>query len=346
MSENLAKQTDRYFCIDAVKAIAIVLVVFGHCLQYGSGAYFSENSLFFQNPAFKAIYSFHMPLFFAISGYLFFVSVQKRSFLDTLKSRTISLLVPVFCWSIIQRFFLVLIEKQNIDLPWVIDTLKSCLTNFWFLWTLFFCTCVVLLIRKLFRDHIAAYIVVLLLLQFMPNWLHLHYLAFMYPYFAGAYLLHKYHVLRHFKKKSIIYLTAGISFVAWLALLCAFREEHYIYTTGICILQNDPLTQLLINMYRYAVGVVGTIFVIALVSTITSPPVWLQKCCCFVGSRTLGVYILNTFFNIILAKLTVNMQLNYGWALVETIVIVLVALVITYVLEKTKITRRLLLGRS
>lgn len=49
--------------IDNVKGIAILLVVLGHVIQF---MYCPSN--FDQNPVFRVIYSFHMPLFFILSG--------------------------------------------------------------------------------------------------------------------------------------------------------------------------------------------------------------------------------------------------------------------------------------
>ena len=57
--------------IDYLKGIAIILVLVGHCVQYGSGASFLEDGEYWNNIVMKVIYSFHMPLFIAVSGYLF-----------------------------------------------------------------------------------------------------------------------------------------------------------------------------------------------------------------------------------------------------------------------------------
>lgn len=336
--------TDRQFCIDATKAIAIVLMVFGHALQYGSGGYFLDNSLFFQDLIFKGIYSFHMPLFAVVSGYLFFKSVQKRTTINTIKSRVLGLLVPIFCWSIMYRCIVAVLSKQSIGLAWFVETGKYCLTNLWFLWAIFFCSCIVLLIRKVFRDHIAAYLMAFLLLQLVPNRYNLQYYAFLYPYFVGAYLFHKHDVYVVFKKPLVKCITACVCLAAWLGLLHFFREEHYIYKTGTCILQNNAMAQIAINAYRYAVGAAGSVLVISLVSMISTPSAWFQRCCRFIGSRTLGIYILSTYLNVVLIRLTVNMQLHYGWTIIETIVIMLIALGITYGLEKNKISRVILLG--
>lgn len=65
--------------LDYTKAFAILLVVVGHCIQYGSGQNYLKEELFFDNILFKFIYSFHMPLFMLISGYLFAYGINKET---------------------------------------------------------------------------------------------------------------------------------------------------------------------------------------------------------------------------------------------------------------------------
>ena len=52
---------ERNLYIDILKAITIIFVIVGHCIQYGSGLEYSYGS-FFNHPIFIIIYSFHMPL--------------------------------------------------------------------------------------------------------------------------------------------------------------------------------------------------------------------------------------------------------------------------------------------
>ena len=66
---------ERILYLDVLKAICIVLVVVGHCIQYGSGNGYYLEKAYFENPMFIFIYSFHMPLFALISGYLFSYSI-------------------------------------------------------------------------------------------------------------------------------------------------------------------------------------------------------------------------------------------------------------------------------
>ncbi len=67
-------QTNRNVYIDIVKSFAIFMVVLGHCLQYTL-----PDNYRFSNTLFIMIYSMHMPLFIAISGYLFFYQTRWRN---------------------------------------------------------------------------------------------------------------------------------------------------------------------------------------------------------------------------------------------------------------------------
>ena len=49
--------------IDIIKGFAIILVVLGHSIQFGSGYDFRANAECFNNWLYRIIYSFHMPLF-------------------------------------------------------------------------------------------------------------------------------------------------------------------------------------------------------------------------------------------------------------------------------------------
>ena len=58
--------------IDFIKGLLIVLVVLGHGLQFGFGSGYKNAELFFDDYLFRAIYTFHMPLFMFIRDYLFY----------------------------------------------------------------------------------------------------------------------------------------------------------------------------------------------------------------------------------------------------------------------------------
>lgn len=81
--------------LNFLRGIAIFLMLWGHSIQYCDNAQFD----FFENTAFKIIYSFHMPLFMLISGYLFYFSEQKRGMIELMEYKTKSLLYPLLMCS-------------------------------------------------------------------------------------------------------------------------------------------------------------------------------------------------------------------------------------------------------
>lgn len=86
--------------IDAAKGIAIILVVINH----------THNP----NPFLaKIISSFHLPLFFMISGYLFNFEKYKDNFVALVKNRFSRLLIPYFIWSCIYCAIIILFSRPS-----------------------------------------------------------------------------------------------------------------------------------------------------------------------------------------------------------------------------------------
>ena len=80
---NAVAENTRKNWIDAAKGYGMILVILGHITEY--------------SPVGMIIYSFHMPLFFFLSGYLFSV---KRSFGEFAHNKTRRLIVPYFIYAI------------------------------------------------------------------------------------------------------------------------------------------------------------------------------------------------------------------------------------------------------
>lgn len=92
-----AESTERLVWIDYAKVIGIFLVVFGHTAIPGY--------------LYNAIFSFHMPLFFFISGYLF--SFKKyNSYKHFLLKRSKQLVIPYFYFNIITYIFWFFIGRK------------------------------------------------------------------------------------------------------------------------------------------------------------------------------------------------------------------------------------------
>ena len=91
--------------LDIAKGIGIILVYIGHCSIDHNGALF------------RAIYSFHMPLFFMISGLLYGYK-RNIGIHKTILGKIISLLMPYFMFSIIYGLFYLMIGNNPIVYLW------------------------------------------------------------------------------------------------------------------------------------------------------------------------------------------------------------------------------------
>lgn len=92
--------TKRQNWIDVLKGIGIILVVFGH--------------VYSKNPVSIWIYSFHMPLFFALSGFIFaaYSYNKKVSFKDYFIKKLKSLIVPFILFRMILVLYWLAVERH------------------------------------------------------------------------------------------------------------------------------------------------------------------------------------------------------------------------------------------
>lgn len=112
--------------LDVFKGLAIVLVVCGHViLKNWEGALDTH-------PAYTWIYSFHMPLFFFISGFLIHYTFANKSAIKGLEKKALALLVPYFVWC-----FLIAPFVNGSSLPTLTYVLTDTHPNYWFVCLLF-----------------------------------------------------------------------------------------------------------------------------------------------------------------------------------------------------------------
>ena len=87
--------------LDVARGVAIIMVVFGHAIQYTSRS-FDANFIF------KFIYAVHMPLFMFISGFLAIGSYRNgRHLMGGLRSYAKKLIMPFIAWIPINFFVII-----------------------------------------------------------------------------------------------------------------------------------------------------------------------------------------------------------------------------------------------
>lgn len=125
----------RDITIDIAKGVAILFVVVGHLLQYNT----IDGS---SGVCFNWIYSFHMPLFMLLSGYVAAFSRDKiKDFRSFVSRKAMQLLLPYAFWSFIINPWILKGLKGTELISRVVDVLLSPGLGVWFLIILFFIQC-------------------------------------------------------------------------------------------------------------------------------------------------------------------------------------------------------------
>lgn len=251
---------DRVY-INVVKGVAVFLMIWGHCIQFCTGGSFNC----FSSPAFQWIYSFHMPLFMLISGYLFYFSFEKRDLKTLLIHRTQGMLQPIVFGSILNLILmklptLLLLGSANI----FNGELLTGLFSLWFLWCVLSSGTAVALAGKLGRNWISQLIFLVIGIFFVALFPENDYHLFMYPYFVAGFYYGKYHK----RLPGWVRKLALLSLIVFPVMLPDYHSYHLIYVTGVYV-PDLPWNQLVaVNSFRWAIGFAGSLFVLTVVDMV------------------------------------------------------------------------------
>ena len=256
---------ERNRTIDFVKGELIILVVLGHGLQFSFGSGYKNAELFFDDYLFRAIYTFHMPLFMFISGYLFYHSNQK-SYRIVVASKLKSIGIPfVAYFSIIYALNFGFSRMNTFYFSHFIIMMRNYM---WFLSSLFLNCLVVASISHLCCDKrglqcILAFLVILTF--FIPGSIIPDTHIFMFPYFLLGYWSSM--------KKLDLHILLTNRYVM-LALTCVFvitllffDKELTIYRSGgICIITDKGinLAKFAKDVSMYFIGIINGLWFLAI----------------------------------------------------------------------------------
>lgn len=163
---------ERQPLLDYIKGIGIALVVYGHVARgvVKAGLPFDQQ-LFEQLDA--AIYSFHMPLFFFVSGVLFFASFARRGRAEFMLSKLQTVAYPYLLWSILQGVLEVVLSRWTnggVSLSEVFALLWRPRAQFWFLYVLFFVFLVASIVYSLRNKVQNRIVLALAILLYLSAW--------------------------------------------------------------------------------------------------------------------------------------------------------------------------------
>jgi len=200
--------------IDMAKGIGILLVVFGH-------------SSFPTPEVNQWISSFHMPLFFLLSGILLaHTNAHEKEMSTLIKKKARSILIPYFSFSILSILFTAILDIASFG-AYLPNALMQTIVFYgisvlWFLPALFFGEVIFLFVRKHCNPAITAFVsaLICLLAVFIVNTYHYHYLIDFNSRLSllGAYLI------------SVVVRTGfAVTFLAlgYFSYLLFLKKEHH-----------------------------------------------------------------------------------------------------------------------
>ncbi|KQS04184.1 hypothetical protein ASG11_07910 [Sphingomonas sp. Leaf357] len=147
---------NRHAWLDHARGIGIILVVYAHQMraQTAIGQFPAAWNGPFQD---ALIYSFHMPLFFFISGVVSLKSMRSKPFAESFLDKLKSIAYPYFLWSILSWCLSALAVhyvNKPMDFRSLISIVYQPILQYWFLYVLFFCQLVALIFRRAFPANI------------------------------------------------------------------------------------------------------------------------------------------------------------------------------------------------
>ena len=337
--------------IDFIKGLAIFLVIWGHCIQnFGI-----RDETFFNNPIHILICSFHMPIFMVVSGFFFYKSLR-FNFKQLFSNKFRQLILPIFSWTVIS-VSITMTEKaitsgiDSISIKHQIhNILYGTVTNFWFIRSVFICYMLTFISKRVFtKDYIACFLSVVFFLA-LPDNFRLALDKFMFLFFWMGYFIHKYLEQLKQHKKSIFI----ISLCIWILLLCFWEKKYYIYITGCAfyhienfhLIPEEFLPRFSIVAYRYLIGIAGS-FVFFFFAQLSYRPY--LHFITIIGQKTLGIYIIHLILmGMIMPYIQWSQSNFYSFSLLYTpltaIGLLCSSILITWILEKNKITNLIFLG--
>ena len=284
--------------INIVKGLAIFLMLWGHCIQYLAQGSFD----FFENSVFKFIYSFHMPLFMIISGYLFYFSFQKRGMKDLIVHRSKPLLwTIVFCSAfnyIITSGVMGLYSKHVMHL--FNGAVLSNYGSLWFLWSVLSSSIGIAIIckktNKIWLQIFLLCLWTIIVYAFPCGELN----VFMYPYFVIGFYFAQFKNLRGGGNKILAFIVKIMSIIIFIVMLVFYEKKYYIYTTGLYNSNYSFGEIVWIDVYRWAIGLFGCIAILSVVEILyniinkkTEKQLPLSLGLSKVGGKSLQIYALS-----------------------------------------------------
>lgn len=326
----------RFIWLDSLKGVLITLVVIAHAIANVIG-----NDAANINYWWCLIYSFHMPAFMAVSGYLTYRQnvAGQINVLSSVSRRFQQLLVPFLVWSGV--YFAI---RESIA------SYISCIlmpnTTFWFLWALFFISVLFVSFQyisnrvKINIDYVlvaACVVFAAVLVVFKDiHYLGIQYILYYFLFYVMGYFIHKRNITSD--KVAVMILL----FAFWFLLASFWRPNalpDFIPLTG-------SAANMLRFIYKFLVAAVAVVFLFSFSPIVLNGDNKFNRVLVWLGKYSLGIYVIHLTFIKLISNLVAHFVVGENaqiWVL--SILLLLISAALIWLLNKNKWTARLLLGK-
>ena len=328
------RNNNRLVWADALRGVLILLVILGHCLQFGD----YEHCV-----AWNIIYSFHMAAFFVVSGY---VSYRPNHSLTLIPKRAKQLLLPWFCWSILR----LCVISSSISIG---GLLKSMIiypdSSYWFLYVLF----VIIVINELLLflsdklkknpDYcllMGVIILIILMVLTELRYLGFQFISLYFGFYVLGRFLNKYHITFHWKIVTIL----G---VLWLTLAIFWRMHEIPVPLKFLTVIPDSL---IIYAYRYITAFIGSLFFLGFAMLyMNSKSSNVLNILSYLGKISLGLYIIHLFLGLWIDPWLINVcpsDISSLFVLSRFVIKLLASVALIQIIQRIPYISLLLLGKG
>lgn len=315
--------------VDYAKALGIVLVVAGHINRglYSSGIYISKQFYILSD---SIIYSFHMPLFFFLSGLFFVKSIEgkgkKSFFIDKFET----IFYPYVLWSLLQGGVEVILSKYTNSKTELVDVLSFLIyprAQFWFLYALLMIFIVAALIynKENFSKTLPVIIFVSFIAYIFSNFIgtsfHINYITNYIVFFFIGCLYNKMPFTKIFSP----------GYWSLLLTIFIFCATQYIFHIKLGLIYTDT------GIFTFSLAIIGIILIALLSMQLERLNIQVLQ---NVGALSMVIYLLHILSGsgtrIILSKI-LHIQNWYIHIITGTVIGVIVPMAVYYMAKKYNI---------
>ncbi len=317
----------RDYSVDFVKGWLIFLVVFGHVLANFLQTNYEHNSLYI------LIYSFHMPVFFMISGF-FARKTVNLEFGECIRHKFRRLIIPAFIWTLFAFLFYYFFYMRCESLSRII---VSAIRSIWFLWALFLFFLMASLIWKFKYKYYIA-IVLSIVLWFTHRWQNPYIFDYLHitrewPCFLLGLLYSEFlHTGKSLSREKLL--------ITWVVSLIIYVLTFYCYTHSSSCYEIRCIMLLTGGMVHLPVIKIGYKYILRIPK--------IANCIVALGGASMGIYLVDSIgkkiisysFGFISNCKTDNILILFLVAVLFTCI----CYAITMLIRKSTVLKKYLLG--